>query len=78
MIQSTTTEATIKSKFESKVMVPSQLVGYRVYEEVQALFREANKPKAGGAAAAAAAASKADLFKQMMRPRCAGRGGVKD
>ena len=44
-------------------------MGYSVYEGIQALFREATKAKAKGAAGAAPA-SKADLFKQMMRPRC--------
>lgn len=43
-----------------------QLVGYRLFEEVQALFKEkAAKAKAAGAAQP----TQQDLFKQLMRPR---------
>ncbi|KAG1671540.1 hypothetical protein FOA52_011262 [Chlamydomonas sp. UWO 241] len=49
-----------------KQAVYMQLVGYRVYEEVQAQFRDKTKTKA---VAAAAAGKQADMFRQMMRPR---------
>ena len=50
-----------------KQSVYMQLAGYRVYEDVQELFRDKSKAKA--AAATAAAGGKADMFRQMMRPR---------
>jgi len=47
-----------------KQVVMMQLIGYRIFEEVQQLFRDAQK-----GAKSAAAAKQADLFKQLMRPR---------
>lgn len=55
-----------------KQNVYMQLIGYRMMEEVQALFKEAQKGLKGkGPAAAAAGGAKTqqDLMRQLMRPR---------
>eukprot|EP00955_Chlamydomonas_euryale_P035383 350095-Chlamydomonas_euryale.AAC.5 len=44
----------------------AQLVGYRLYEQAQALFRD---KVAGKDAAKAVQAKQMDMFKQLMRPR---------